>query len=151
MRLKLAEIPGLELSAQAVWKVRALVFVSPEGDRNPTLAALERWIREYPKAYKNIIKVMKIASLKTRVQNHKHVKRSSNPKHGEVYEMIAYRDVPRLFFFYEDGSDNLIICTNEFEKSGGDQDAAFARCACVRDLYMNQKNEQKYPSRQPAR
>jgi hypothetical protein len=151
MRLTLAEIPGLELDPQAIWKVRALVFGYPEGDRNPTLAALERWNRKYPLAYKTIIKVMKIAALKKRVHNPKHVKQSSNPKHGEVYEMMAYKDVPRLFFFYEEGSENLIICTNEFEKSGGDQDAAFARCACFRDLYRNQKNEQKYTSRRPTR
>ena len=144
MTFKLEEIPGLDPSVQTVWKVRALVICHPDGDRNPTLAALDRWSREHPKAHKAIIKVMKIAAQQQRVQNQKHVKKSTNELHGDVYEMIACTDIARLFFFYEkgeNGEDSLIICTHEYEKGGGDQDAAFKRCAAFRDLYRKHKNE----------
>lgn len=147
---KLVEIPGLDPSVQTVWKVRALVI----GDRNPTLAALDRWGREHPKAHKVIIKVMKIAAQQQRVQNPKHVKKSTNETHGDVYEMIARTDIARLFFFYEKGEkgeDSLIICTHEHEKSRGDQDAAFGRCASLRDLYRKYKNEKQLAPQRPAR
>ncbi len=150
MTITLAEIPGLNPAVQTVWKVRALVI----SDRNPTQAALDRWIVAHPEAHKSIIKVMKLAAQQRRVQNQKHVKKSTNPKHGDVYEMIAQTDIARLFFFYEksaDGKNSLIICTNEFEKGGGDQDAAFKRCANLRDLYWKHKNEKQPAPQRPAR
>lgn len=145
--ITLEEIPGLSPAVQTVWKVRAMAI----GDRNPTKTALDRWGREYPEALKTIYKVMRIAGHMRRVTNQKLVKKTTNPKHGDVYEMIAYGDVPRLFFFYEEGTDNLIICTNEYDKGGGDQDAAFKKCADLRDLYRKHKNEQKSTSRRPVR
>lgn len=154
MTFKLQEIPGLDASVQTVWKVRALVIGLPDGDRNPTLAALDRWNQHHPKAYKAIIKVMKLAAQQQRVQNQKHVKKSSNEKHGDIYEMIAYTDIARLFFFYEkgeNGEDSLIICTHDYEKGVGDQDAAFDRCATLRDLYRKYKNVTKPATRRPAR
>lgn len=40
-------------------------------------------------------------------------------------------------FFYDDRSQDLIICTNAHEKgSSADQDAAFARCAAYKTLYF---------------
>jgi len=50
--------------------------------------------------------------------------------------MIAYTGAARLMFFYDDSERALIVCTNEYEKSRGDQDAAFARCATLRNLYL---------------
>lgn len=150
MSIKLAEIPGLDPAVQTVWKVRALVI----GERNPVLVALDRWSRQHPEAYKSILKVMHLAAQQQRVTNQKHVKKSTNPKHGDVYEMIARTDIARLFFFYEkdaNGTEALIICTNEFEKGGGNQDAAFKRCAELRDFYRRHKNEKQPAPRRPAR
>lgn len=145
--ITLAEIPGLDPAVQTVWKVRALVI----GDRNPAQAALNRWIDVHPEAHKTIFKVIKLAAQQLRVKNQKHVKKSTNPKHGDVYEMIARTDIARLFFFYEKGTESLIICTNAFEKGGGDQDAAFQRCADLRDFYRKHKNENQPAPRRPAR
>jgi hypothetical protein len=37
---------------------------------------------------------------------------------------------------YDERDEALIVCTNEFEKSRGDQDAAFQRCTDFRQLYF---------------
>jgi hypothetical protein len=136
--IELLEIPGLEARHQTEWNVRALVV----DGRNPVLAALARWQREYPADYSAIMKVMRLAAQQKRVRNPKHVKKSSDPKHGNAYEMIAYTGVARLMFFYDEDEEALIVCTNEFEKGGGDQSAAFLRCATFRELYLKQRLNQ---------
>jgi hypothetical protein len=137
--IELLEIPGLDARQPTVWKVRALVV----DGRNPVLAALVRWQREYPDDYKAIMKVMRLAALQKRVLNPKHVKKSADERHGNAYEMLAYTGIARLMFFYDEGTESLIICTNEFEKGGGDQSAAFQRCVTFRGLYLKaQKREQ---------
>lgn len=135
MTIELLEIPGIEAEHQTVWKVRALVI----DGRDPVRVALVRWLREYPDDYKAIMKVMRLAAQQERVINPKHVKKSSNSKHGNAYEMIAYTGVARLMFFYDDREEAIIVCTNEFEKGRGDQSAAFQRCASLRDLYLGQR------------
>jgi hypothetical protein len=135
--LELSDIPGLEARHQSVWKVRALVV----DGRNPVLAALVRWQREYPSDYTAIMKVMRLAAQQKRVMNPKHVKKSADDKHGNAYEMIAYTGVARLMFFYDEDEESLIVCTNEFEKGGGDQSAAFQRCVTFRDLYLKQRQK----------
>lgn len=132
MRLTLEDIPGLTSANPVVWKVKALAV----DDRNPVLASLVDWKRHHPEAFKAIYKVMRLASQQTRVSNPKHVKKNENPKHGEVYEMLAYGDIARVMFFYDRRNEYLIVCTNTFEKGKGDQDAAFARCAELRRLYL---------------
>ncbi len=134
MRVELHEIPGLDDACQTVWKVRSLAI---EG-KDSVQAALVEWQKRYPNELKAIVKVMKLATQQQRVQNPKHVKKSSNPKHVDAYEMIARTGVCRLMFFYDEQNASIIICTNPFEK-GGDQDAAFARCAALRDLYFQHK------------
>lgn len=148
MTITLTEIPGLDPAVQTVWKVRALVI----GDRNPVQAALERWAEDHPNAHKAILKVMRLAAQQQRVKKEEHVKRTSKPrKHGDVYEMRAHTDIARLFFFYEEGSESLIICTNDYDKGNRDQDAAFQRCADLRDFYRKYKNEKQPAPRRPAR
>lgn len=138
MTIELSDIPGLEARHQTEWKVRALVV----DGRNPVLAALVRWQREYPSDYKAIMKVMRLAAQQKRVLNPKHVKKSADDKHGNAYEMIAYTGIARLMFFYDEDEESLIICTNEFEKGGGDQSAAFQRCVTFRELYLKQRPNQ---------
>jgi hypothetical protein len=129
MPIELVDIPGLQLPLHAQWQVKALVI----DGRDPVRAALFRWNREYPKDYKAIIKVLKLAAQQYRVKQEKHVKQSKDKSHGEVFEAIAYTRITRLMFFYDESEASLIVCTNEYEKSRGDQDAAFARCAAFRD------------------
>ena len=135
MAIELVEIPGIEPRFETVWKVRALVI----DERDPVRTALLQWKREYPKDFRAILKVMRIAAQQRRVLNPKQVKKSTNPKHGDVYEMIAYTGVARLMFFYDEADETLIICTNKYEKGRGEQDAAFERCATLRDLYQSNR------------
>ena len=139
MAIELLDIPGLDARHQTTWKVRALVV----DGRDPVRAALFRWQREYPDDYKAIMKVMRLAAQQYRVHNPKHVRKSTDPKHGNAYEMIAYTGVARLMFFYDQGDESLILCTNEFEKSRGDQSAAFQLCALYRDLYFQTKTRKE--------
>jgi hypothetical protein len=49
-------------------------------------------------------------------------------------------------FFYDAEDAALIVCTNEYEKGRGgsdSQDAAFARCAAFKKLYLQKRDEQK--------
>ncbi len=137
MRVELVEILGVETQHQTKWKVRALVV----DGRDPVRAALVRWQREHPDDYKAIMKAMRMAGQQHRLHNQKLVKKSSNPKHGNAYEFIAYTGVARLMFFYDEGSESLIVCTNDFEKSRGDQSAAFLLCTQYRDLYFKTKTK----------
>lgn len=135
MPIELVEIPGLETQHQTEWKVRALVV----DGRDPVRAALIRWQRENPGDYKAIMKALRMAGQQQRLHNQKLVKKSTDANHGNAYEFIAYTGVARLMFFYDKGNESLIICTNEFEKSRGDQSAAFHLCTLYRNLYFNTK------------
>jgi hypothetical protein len=135
MNLELVEIPGLDNIHQTRWRVRALVI----DGRDPVRVALLHWKREYPVDYKAIMKVMRLIGQQDRLRNPKHVKKSNNPAHGPVYEMIAYTGVARLMFFYDERGESLIVCTNEYQKSQGDQDAAFQKCAALRNIYLRYK------------
>jgi uncharacterized phage-like protein YoqJ len=129
--ITLEDIPDVDPSIEAIWKVRAMVV----DGRDPVQAALARWKKKYPNDYKAILKVMNFAAQNKRVSNPKYVKKSSNPAHNNAYEMIAYTGIARLMFFYDEREEALIVCTNEFEKCRGNQDAAFQRCVDFRELY----------------
>ena len=134
---ELKEIPGVDSRWETCLKIRALVV----GGRNPVEAALARWQREHPKDFKAIMKVMKMAAgSASRLTSPKHVKKSSDKSHGDVYEMIAYTGVARLMFFYDEADQSGIICTNEHQKSQGDQGAAFLLSARLRDYYLGKRN-----------
>lgn len=141
MKLELVDIPGLETLSAGVWKVQALVV----GGRDPVRSALAKWQRESPNDYRAILKVMRIASQQNRVLNPKHVKPAVGASCDGVYEMIAYTRCARLMFFYDEQDDALIICTNEYEKGRGSQDAAFKRSAELRGLYFAKKSLGKQP------
>jgi hypothetical protein len=134
MNVELAVIPGFDIRNETEWKVRALVL----DGKDPVRAALVRWSKTSPKDFTAIMKVMRLAAQQDRVRNPKHVKKCANAKYGDVYEMIAYTSAARLMFFYDETDESLIICTNEHEKKG-DQDAAFAKCAVLRDIYLASK------------
>jgi hypothetical protein len=114
MSIELVEVPGLKAHHQTRWRIRAMIV----DGRDPVRVALLRWRRNYPAEYKAIMKVMRLAAQQDRVRSPKQVKKSGNPTHGNVYEMIAYTGIAQLMFFYDDADDALIICTNEHEKTG---------------------------------
>jgi len=133
--ITLEDIPELGLPLNTSWQVKVLVV---EG-RNPVKTALLRWKKENQRDYKAILKVLRLTAQQYRVQKQEHVKKSANADHGEIYEARAHKGTARLMFFYEEGSQSLIICTHEYEKGRGDQDASFARCAAFKDLYESKK------------
>ncbi len=135
MTIDLLEIPGLRAEEQGRWQVRALAF----DGQSPALVALHEWQKTQPADFKKIMKVMRIVGGMHRVPDENKVKRNENPAHGEVFEMRAHKGHARMMFFYSDRDEAaVVVCTNDFWKGKGSQDAAFARCAKLKQLYESQ-------------
>lgn len=135
MATELLEIPGLRAEEQTRWQVRALAF----DGKSAALVALSQWQKNELSDYKKIMKVMRYVGGMHRVPDQKKVKRSENPDHGEVYEMRADKGHARLMFFYSERDDTAVaVCTNDYWKGKGSQDAAFALCARLKQIYKSQ-------------
>jgi len=137
IKIKLLNIPGLDNDCQSHWKIRALEI----NGRSLALAALKRWQARHQAEWKKIRKVMQIHGTQEEIKDEKKVKKSSNPDHGEVYEMRADKGHARLMFFYDSAEDSIIVCTNSHWKGKGSQDADFATCKRLKDIYFNNKGE----------
>lgn len=137
MRLELIEIPGMELSHQTCWKVRALAV---DGS-SPALNALLVWAKSQKADYNKIMKVMRIVGQTRYIVDPKKVKKSSNSQHEGVYEMRAHRGHARLMFFYSEEEESVVVCTHDYWKGRGSQDSAFRRCAELRQFYLSHQNE----------
>lgn len=135
MPIVLEEIPGLTPGDQTCWQVRALAI----DDRSPALAALDNWAQSAPADYKKILKVLRIVGQFRRVTDETKVTKCANPDIGDVYEIRAHKGHARLFFFYSDKGEAVIVCTNAFWKGKGSQQQAFATCAKFRDIYLKSK------------
>ena len=132
MTIELLDIPGLRAEEQTRWQVRALAF----DGQSPALVTLRQWQQTEFTDFKKIMKVMRIVGGMHRVPDENKVKRGENPAHGEVYEMRAHKGHARLMFFYSERDDAaVVVCTNDYWKGKGSQDAAFARCAKLKQLY----------------
>ncbi len=70
-----------------------------------------------------------------RVRDEKLVTKCANPDYGDIHEARAHKGHARLMFFYSEREQAVIVCTNEFWKGKGSQDAAFARCAKLKQIY----------------
>ncbi len=132
MKVQLVEIGGVDPEWESRWTIRALVI----DGKDPVQVTLADWMKHSPTDYKAIMKVIRLAAQEERVRNEKHVKKSANVDHGDVYEMIAFTGVCRLMFFYDNRHESLIICTNPYKKGRGSQNSAFQRCADLRNLYL---------------
>lgn len=140
MTIDLVEFPGLDLPVGARWAIQALRI----NGKSPALAAILDWKRHRPADYRKIIKVMALVATKQRVTDEKHVKKTSKPQHhGEIYEMRAHRGQARLFFFYDNNKEAVVVCTNEYIKGKGSQDSAFQRCANLRKIYLDHQAESR--------
>jgi len=134
MKIELIDIPNLEMGHPTRWKIKALVM----DGTCPVLDDLLEWKRNSVADFKKIIKVMKIVSQLDRVRDEKHVKKSANPAHRDVYEMRAHHDSARVMFFYSEQEQCVVVCTNTYWKnkdSHREQDRAFALCDYVKRLY----------------
>jgi hypothetical protein len=105
-----------------------------------------RWKCEYHYDFKAIMKSDALGCPAEETAKSKPCKEVSKCKHRNLYEMIAYTGVARLMFFYDDTEN----ATEEHEKSRGDQDAAFQRCADLRDLYVAYENERRKKSQRQS-
>lgn len=134
MQCELIDIPGLEPENQTRWRVRMLAI-----DRKClVLPDLVEWQKNSPADFKKIMKVMRYVGQLDQVRDEKHVKKSGNPQHGDVYEMRAHKGSARLMFFYSKRDRAVVICTNTYWKtkdSKSEQDNAFALCARLKALY----------------
>lgn len=135
MKVALAEIPGITSSDQTRWRLRVLTV----NGNSPVLTSLLHWATSEKTDHKKIIKVMRIVGQSQRVTNEKHVRKSGNPAHDNVYEMRADKSRARVMFFYDD-VEGRVICTVPYWKgkghSGRDQSTAFDRCERLRKLYF---------------
>jgi putative component of toxin-antitoxin plasmid stabilization module len=140
MQFDLKEVNGLSESDQTHWKIRTLVINHNGHITSPALEALEEWSKAQKADFKKIIKVMKRIGQTTRVRDPKHVKKSTNPKHENVYEMRADKGHARLMFFYSKKNKTAVaVCTNKYWKGQGDQNQAFEQCDQLRKLYEDTK------------
>jgi hypothetical protein len=104
------------------------------GGRTPALDGLADLEKRDRVDYSRIMRVIRLVAGNHRVMNPKHVR--ADAKGRGVYEMRGKH--ARLFFFYASDTDEIVVCTNLYWKakpSKKEQDAAFARCSEMRDLY----------------
>lgn len=142
---KVAKVDGISDLSQEhwLWKLRVLTIEKDNIKKSPALEALVDWSQNQKPDFKKIKKVIQIVGQTHRVKNEKHVKASSNPKHENVYEILAYRGLARMMFFYsEDEGTAIFVCTNKFWKTDDNQDQAFETCNKLRIAYEKQKLEE---------
>lgn len=144
MRFDLDSVQGLASSDQTHWKIKLLVIETEGQKKSPALDALESWARNQKSDFNKIIKVMKRVGQTTRVRDPKHVKKSKNSKHENVYEMRADKGHARLMFFYSENDQAVVVvCTNPYWKGKGSQDQAFELCDQLRRQYVKQLKQNK--------
>ncbi len=132
MKIQLEEVPGLSTTDQTCWQVRALAI----DGKSPALAALDSWATSSSADYKKILKVLRIVGQFRRVTDETKVTKSADPDHGDIYELRAHKGHARLFFFYSDQGEAVIVCTNAYWKGKGSQQQAFALCARLKSIYL---------------
>jgi len=148
MKLRAEEIKksdGISDFSQAhwIWKLRVLTLEKNGSKKSPALEALVDWSENQEQDFKKISKVIARVGQLHRVQDEKHVKKSSNPKHENVYEIRADKGHARLMFFYSEHEKTAVfVCTNPYWKNKGNQDQAFETCDKFRRLYEQQKLEE---------
>ena len=132
MSPKLIQIPGVANHHQTVWQVRVLEI----NGRDLVLPTLAEWSKSSPADYKKIMKVLCMVGQVDRIRDEKKVKKSKN--HENIYEIRADKGSARLMFFYCDGTQSAVVCTNTYWKtksSAREQNQAFERCASLKKFY----------------
>lgn len=142
---KVTKVDGISDISQKhwLWKLRVLTLEKDNITKSPALEALVDWEKNQKPDFKKIKKVIQIVGQTDRVKNEKHVVKSSNAKHENVYEIRADKGHARLMFFYsEDEGTAIFACTNPYWKGKGSQDEAFETCNKLRIAYEKQKLEE---------
>ena len=142
---KVTKVDGISDLSQEhwLWKLRVLTLEKDSIKKSPALEALVDWSQNQKPDFKKIKKVIQIVGQTHRVQNEKHVTKSSNKKHENVYEIRADKGHARLMFFYsEDEGTAIFVCTNPYWKGEGNHDQAFETCNNFRIAYEKQNLEE---------
>lgn len=129
MDIHLVDIIGVDQSWETQHRVRAL-----EIDKgSPANAGLAELKRNDKTEHARIIRAIKMVASYERVIGTSHVKVDAGGR--GVYEMRA--KYTRLFFFYTQDTDEIVVCTHVYQKRDSSklQDKEFAKCAELRDLY----------------
>jgi hypothetical protein len=130
VRVELVEIPDVDTDWELVHKVRALRL----GQSAPALEALLDLRTRHAADHAKLLETVRIVAGVRRVTEARRVRKDVRGE--DVYEMKGGHS--RLFFFYTP-NDEIVVCTNHYWKakpSRREQDAAFRRCARMRELYL---------------
>lgn len=133
MDVRLVDIAAVKIEWQTVHRIKALEI----NGRSPALDALAEWAQDNQRDYNRLMHSIKLVCQNIRVHNPKYIKKSRNPRHGDVYEIRADKGLPRLFCFYSRSSDQVVICTHGWGKQSSrrQQDAEFEKCVKFKRLY----------------
>jgi hypothetical protein len=136
----LLDIPGI--GNEGSWQVKALGTVNEAGEvRSAVLKALGDWQKSQREDFKRLFNSLQYVA-EQRIHHDPSKVKEDRRKRG-VYEIRANRCKLRLMFFYDRKAGALVVCTHPFSKGKGfhdkDQDAAFAKCAQIKELYEESK------------
>ena len=119
----------------SAWETKHRVRALEVDGRSLAVAALADLVGHHQDDYKKVMRVLRLLAGNERVRNENHVKRARD--YPDIYEVRGGK--ARLFFFYTPGRDGIVVCTNAYWKtkpSTSEQDAAFAMCGRLRQLYL---------------
>lgn len=137
----LEDIIDLDPAWEVAHKIRALALSQGGGPpRSPALSGLADLKAKHRDDYKKILKVIRLVGERDRVRNEQHVKQSK--KWPEIYEMRGGK--ARLFFFYSNYDNQIVICTNVYHKRDDSkrlQDAGFEQCNRLRLIYEEYRSK----------
>lgn len=117
------------------WRITALEI----NGNCPVVSSLIAWRKNSEADFKAIKKVMIMVASQHRVATKKHVVKSRTC--DEIYEMRAGKLNARIMFFYSP-KENLVVCTNPYEKNQPNQHAAFDLCENLRERYFRGKSHE---------
>lgn len=132
--LELSDIPDMEAAWEESHSIRALVI----NGKSPVLDHLADLKRNALADYKKIIKVMERVARLGRVIDEKHVKQDAE-KRG-IYEMRAHKGHARVLFFYDEDTNQTVICTLGYWKGRGDQSKAFDLAVRMMEIWKQRKS-----------
>lgn len=130
---ELVDIEGIDLNT-AMYDVKALQV---DGEA-PALSALADWSEKEKSDFHSIVDGIRIVASVPRHSVWQRKGVSADKKGRPIYELAARRKSARLFFFYVDIPQTVVVWLGSFwkPKGGRKQDRAFDEAAEVRESYL---------------
>ena len=140
MAIKLIDLSHhVKSEYQSVWKIKGLELDGHCVAENE----LTNWLKKNKGDYNKIIKALKVAGTSKRVLNEKLIKKDKSGKYEGVYEARADKGSARLFFFYSEEEQSMIICTNAYWKNSGNQETSYSQCYQLKEFYEGSKGKKQ--------